>query len=136
MKNIILVLLFVFKLQSYFCQVPDSTSLNDNSIEAVVENPAEYPGGNNAMYQFISNNLSLPESGIQKKISGKCYVRFVVEKNGEISNVTLLKGINDCVECNESALQIVKSLPKMKPAKNEGKIVRSYYVLPIAFNFE
>lgn len=91
---------------------------------------AQFPGGNDAMFEYIQKNLNYPE----KSVEGKVTLRFMVGKNGEIENVHVLEGIvPGCPECQQEAIRVVESMPKWKPAMNGGKAVRSYFNLPISF---
>ena len=135
MKHSILLLFFLIA-QEYFAQSIDTLSYQDNTIYSFSENPAEFPGGSKEMLNFIAKNIVYPQTAIKNKISGKCFIKFIVEKNGEISNISILRGVNNCPECDIEAVRVVKLMPHWKPATNEGKTVRTLYNLPINFNFE
>jgi protein TonB len=107
---------------------------NEYSIHMFVEETAEYPGGMEAMKAFIEANLKIPEVAIRNKIEGKCYVQFVVSAQGNISNVKVVRGVPDCVECDKEAIRVVRAMPKWKPGKIEGKPVNSTFNLPVKFN--
>ncbi len=94
---------------------------------------AEYPGGQPAMREFLQKNINYPPSAVAKKLTGKCYLKFVVNKSGQISNVSVIRGVPNCPECDKEAVRVVKMMPKWQPARNEGKPVNCYFTLPIAF---
>lgn len=98
------------------------------------EKAAMYVGGANAMKQYLVENIHYPDSAKQEDISGKIYVRFVVEKDGSISSIEVLKGVNDSL--NEEAKRVIASMPKWTPAESEGIKVRSYVILPIMFDLD
>lgn len=100
----------------------------------VVEEPAEFPGGTSALLKYISDNLRYSESMKELGVYGKVFVKFIVSDLGEISDVKVMRGIEDCEECNAEAIRVVQSMPKWTPGKNNGKPVNMYYNLPIRFD--
>lgn len=110
----------------------DDTEFDKSDIElGAVEVMPGYPGGINAMYDFIQKNLKYPESAKDKGIEGRVFISFVVEKDGSISNVNVLRGV--CEELDAEAVKVVKAMPKWTPGMNNGKAVRVQYTLPIVF---
>lgn len=105
-------------------------------IEQIVEEEPEFPGGRAAMMKFLSENLVYPKIAIAENRSGKCYIQFIVEKDGSITNVVVKKGTPDCPECDKEAVRVVKLMPNWIPAKSDGKAVRTYFMLPIIFNLQ
>jgi protein TonB len=84
------------------------------------------------MSAFLAKNIEYPEQAKKEKITGRVFVSFVVEKNGEVSNVKILRGIGG--GCDEEALRVVSKMPKWKPGKDDyGNSVRVQYNLPIKF---
>ena len=100
---------------------------------AVEQNP-EFPGGMTAMYRFLGNNIKYPNEAQKNKVQGRVFVRFIVEKDGSISNIDILKGIGG--GCDEEAKRVVNSMPKWKPGFQNGKPVRVYYNMPIVFKLQ
>lgn len=107
---------------------------SENEINSSVEEQAEFPGGNAAMMAFIQKNIRYPEKALKEELGGKCFIKFVVEKDGKITDIQIVRGITDCPECNMEAIRVVKMMPNWKPGKIKGNAVRSYYHLPIVFN--
>lgn len=105
----------------------------EDEIYSLVDEPAEFPGGRAAMMQYLAKNIKYPESAWEEGIGGKVYLKFVVSDRGEISNVTVQKGIPDCRECNEEAVRVIKGMPRWIPAKKDGEQVSSYSSFPITF---
>ncbi len=103
----------------------------EEEVFVVVEEQAEFPGGLDSMYAFIVKNLKYPELAKEKGIEGRVFVQFVIEKDGSISNVKILRGIGG--GCEEAAVEMIKNMPKWKPGKQRGKPVRFQFVLPIKF---
>lgn len=117
-------------------QEPIYEKRQEEEIFTIVDEPAEYPGGNSALKAYLKENLLYPVSAREFAIEGKVYVRFIISKNGEISNVAVLRGIPDCIECDKEAIRLIKSMPKWKPSKINGKEVNSTYNLPITFKID
>lgn len=105
-------------------------------IFTIVEEQAEFPGGNAAMYKYIQQNVQYPAMAREAGITGKCFLKFVVNETGEISNVEVLKGVPGCSECDREAIRVVKSMPKWKAAKMTGKSVKCFFNLPINFKIQ
>ena len=103
----------------------------NDSIYRVVEQMPEFPGGTAKMLTFISENIKYPQSAMEKGIEGKCHIQFVIDVDGSITDVELLKGFDE--ECDAEALRVVNLMPKWKPGKKDGKPVRVQYMIPIAF---
>jgi protein TonB len=96
----------------------------------IVDENAEFPGGKIKFDEYIEKNMKLTS---EMEVGGKCYLRFVVGLDGSISNVLILKGVNDCPDCDKEAKRLVQNMPKWIPAKVKGKVVKSYCVVPIKF---
>ena len=107
-------------------------------IFTIVEEPAEFPGGFAAMNKYLSDKISpnYPAMAREAGISGKCFLKFVVNENGEISNVEVLKGVPGCPDCDKLAINTVKNMPKWKAAKMTGRAVKCYFTLPINFKIQ
>ena len=95
------------------------------------EEQPEFPGGFGELTKYISKNLKYPMQARESGIQGRVFVGFVIEKDGSLSNVEVLRGIGG--GCDEEAVRVVKSLPKFKPGKQRGAPVRVKYSLPIVF---
>jgi TonB family protein len=95
---------------------------------------AEFIGGLPALYNFIGHELKYPKYAQIKGIQGVVKVQFIVNTDGSITDVKILNGIEDSL--NEEALRIVNSMPKWKPARFEGKLVKMDFSLPIRFKLE
>ena len=102
-----------------------------DQIFQAVEQPAEFPGGQAALMKWLSNNIRYPESAQQNGVQGRVIVKFVVEKDGSISNATIAKGVDK--DLDAEALRVVKRMPKWQAGKNNGQAVRSYFTLPVQF---
>lgn len=103
----------------------------EEEIFVGVEQQPEYPGGEKAMYRFLSDKINYPAAATRANISGRVTVQFVVEKDGSIGTVKVLKGIG--FGCDEEAMRVIKSMPKWSPGKQNGRAVRVYYTIPVMF---
>ncbi len=83
---------------------------------------------------YITHNLRYPDAAREKKIEGRVYVKFVVNEDGKISDVQLLRGI--CGGCDEEAKRVIAAAPKWKPGKQNGKPVPVYFTLPVVFKLK
>jgi protein TonB len=106
---------------------------NDKVFEKVEDMP-EFPGGEQAMMKFVSENVQYPEEAKEKEISGRVLVGFIVEKDGSVNEVKIVRGIGG--GCDEEAVRVVKAMPKWKPGKEKGKPVRVSYIMPIFFKLQ
>ncbi|MCL2435610.1 MAG: energy transducer TonB [Lentimicrobiaceae bacterium] len=96
--------------------------------------PEEMPepiGGFEAMYAFLKSNLRYPEGPRNAGISGQVFIEFVIERDGNISNVKVVMSVHP--ELDREAVRVVKMMPKWKPGKQMGKTVRTLYQIPIRF---
>lgn len=100
-------------------------------IFEAVEQPAEFPGGQAALMKWLSSNIRYPENAQQNGVQGRVIVKFVVEKDGSISNAQVVKGVDK--DLDQEALRVVKRMPKWQPGKNNGQAVRAYFTLPVSF---
>lgn len=106
-------------------------TVNDSVFTSSEKFP-QFPGGQEAMYKYISENIEYPESDFKNKIQGKAVVKFVVDKTGKIKQVTIVRGVSQTID-NE-AIRVVKQMPDWSPGINkEGEAVSVYFTLPISF---
>jgi TonB family protein len=106
---------------------------NDKVFE-VVETMPSYPGGMDAMIQYLVANIKYPEEAKKNKITGTVFVTFIVEKDGSINKVKILQGIG--AGCDEEAMRVVAGMPKWSPGLDKGKPVRVMFNLPIKFSLD
>lgn len=103
-------------------------------IFEAVEQPAEFPGGQTALSKWLNKNLNYPELAQQNGIQGRVVVKFCVEKDGSITNVSIARGVDK--DLDREAIRVVKKMPKWKAGKNNGVAVRSYFNLPVNFKIQ
>jgi protein TonB len=98
----------------------------------VVEKNPSFPGGHEAINAYMMENMSYPDSAKIMGVEGTVYLQFVVETDGSITNIKILRDIG--YGCAEEAVRLVKSMPKWNPGTHRGKAVRVRYNCPIIFN--
>jgi TonB family protein len=105
-----------------------------NDPYTIVDEMPEFPGGPDALYPYIRETLKYPGTAIEQGVEGIVYLTFVVETDGTLSDIKVLRGIG--AGCDEEALRIVRGMPKWKPGKQRGVPVRVRYNLPIRFKLQ
>ena len=103
----------------------------EEEIFQIVEEMPSYPGGMQSLYEYLSENIRYPVVAMESGIQGRVYVTFVVEKDGSISDVKVLRGIGG--GCDEEAVRVIKAMPKWNPGKQRGRAVRVLYNVPVNF---
>ena len=106
----------------------------EQEIFQIVEEMPAFPGGEQKLMEYVAKNIKYPQIARETGIQGRVFVGFVVEPDGSISNVKLLRGIGG--GCDEEAMRVIKSLPKWKPGKQRGKAVRVSYQIPVFFKLQ
>ena len=101
----------------------------DMTIYEFTDNSPEFPVGAVELRNWIAKTFEVP-SDLDDAEQGKIFVSFVVEKDGSVSNIRIIKGLTD--RLNVAAMKVVEKMPKWKPALNNGKLVRSKFTLPIS----
>lgn len=99
-----------------------------------IDYPDEMPGfigGDKALYEYLSNNIKYPKIEIKRGVEGRVYVEFVVGKNGEISDIKILRGVSEAIDAE--AIRVIKSMPNWLPGKQKGRAVKVRYKMPISF---
>ena len=130
-KNVSLkVALMMLVLLFSFMTSTAQTKKNDMVFD-VVEVMPQFPGGQIAMLKYIMENIKYPEQAMKEGIQGRVTVRFIVEKDGSISDVKPVLSVHPLL--NKEAVRVVKSMPKWSPGKHNGKPVRVRFNLPVMF---
>lgn len=109
--------------------VLQDTSKEEDSV--IVEVPAQFRGGMQAFYEYVGKSLNYPKKARKKKIQGKVVVQFVIDKNGEIIDVEVIKSLHPLLDAE--AVRVIQSSPKWIPATHEGKKVKIRMTMPINF---
>ena len=104
---------------------------SDNTVYRMVEEMAQFPGGQTEMLKFIQENRQYPEAAKANDVHGKVMVTFIIERDGSLSDVKVMRGLGS--GCDEEAIRVIQSMPKWKPGKQRGKEVRTSMILPVTF---
>ena len=103
----------------------------DNKVYEVCEQMPSYVGGQPALMKYLIENVRYPKAAVEAKQQGRVVVQFVVEKDGAVSSVKLLRSVTPLLDAE--AIRVVKAMPKWNPGKKDGKLVRVRYALPVSF---
>ena len=106
--------------------IPEDTTIYNN-----VEVMPSYPGDMTECYMFVARHMHYPEEAAEKGIQGRVLIRFVVEKDGRLTNFEVIETPDPLL--SDEALRVLKQMPQWIPAKNKGKDVRCRYSMPIQF---
>lgn len=99
-----------------------------------VEQMPQFPGGDTELMKFIGNNLKYPTIAAENGIEGRVVIRFVVTKEGSVSDVQVVRSLDP--SCDKEAVRVVKTMPKWVPGKQNGRNVPVYYTLPVLFKLQ
>jgi len=105
-----------------------------NDVFVVVEKQPEFPGGNAAMMKFLSDNIKYPAEAQEKGIHGRIITNFVVEKDGSLNEVKVVRGVDPLLDAE--AVRVIQSMPNWKPGTQKGETVRVRYTLPVVFRLQ
>lgn len=111
-----------------------ATAPAPEQIFTAVEKSPKFPGGDKAMYSFLSENIVYPEAAAKNNIQGRVTVQFVVEKDGSIGEAQVVRGKDP--DLDKEAVRVIKSMPKFFPGKINGQAVRCLNTLPISFKLQ
>lgn len=120
-------------------EIIDGTSevvyhVDDTDVVNIPDIFPEFKGGLDSLYVFLGKNLIYPKEALEKDISGIIYVQFIIDKEGNIRNEKIIRGIG--AGCDEEALRVVRIMPQWEPGKNNGIPVNVNYTLPIKFELK
>ena len=121
-------------IEEYVPVEVEEEEVQEQEIFQIVEEMPSYPGGEQKLMEYVAKNIKYPQIARETGIQGRVFVGFVVEPDGSVSNVKVLRGIGG--GCDEEAVRVVKSMPKWKPGKQRGKAVRVSYMLPVNFKLQ
>jgi protein TonB len=112
-------------------EIDDNLENTDDTIFSVTDSPALFPKGNNSLGKYLKYNVFYPKNLLKSNLKETVFVRFVIEKDGEVSNLHILS--DNTNEFIEEAKKVLLCTPKWIPAKQDNKNVRSYFTVPIKF---
>lgn len=112
-------------------QMDVEEEVEDDVIFTVVEEQPTFPGGEEARVRFLGDNLRYPQMAREAGIQGTVFVTFVVERDGSVTDVRVLRGIGG--GCDEEAVRVVQAMPRWEPGRQRGQPVRVQFNMPIRF---
>ncbi|WP_430405767.1 energy transducer TonB [Fluviicola sp.] len=110
-----------------------SKSVDEDKIYEFVDEPADFPGGREALLKYLSDNIVYPDRALKNKLQGKCYIQFVITDEGKVEQIIVKKGVVDCPECDAESVKAIEKMPLWTPGKINGKNVNSRFSLPVTF---
>ena len=111
-----------------------SRKLQGTAVFEVVEEMPEFPGGVDAMMEYLQKELRYPESAKEKGIQGRVTVQFIIDKEGNVTNSKVTRSVDK--DMDTEAIRLVKAMPKWKPGMQKGKAVAVKYTVPVVFRLE
>jgi TonB family protein len=105
--------------------------LHTDSLFYVVENMPKYPGGDGALFKYLSESIQYPEKAKKGKVEGRVFISFVIERDGKVNQLRVTHGIGN--GCDEEAARVVRNMKPWIPGTQNGKAVRVKYTLPVKF---
>lgn len=116
---------------------PQTSDTHDTSkmifAEPSVEVKPSYPGGESAFYQYIARTIKYPTRCMENEIRGQVIVRFMVDKTGSVSRLSVLKEVNACPEFSNEAIRVISTSKRWIPAQSNGRFVNCWMQIPIRF---
>jgi protein TonB len=120
------------ELPTSISKMNEEALIDDHTPIIAPEIMPEFPGGLEALLNYLSRNIRYPTEARQQGIQGRVYLSFVIEKNGSVSTIEILRGIGG--GCDEEAIRVVEKMPNWNPGKQNGRPVRVIYNLPVRFS--
>ncbi len=121
------------KVEEYTPPVQEE-DVQQQPVFVVVEQMPHFPGGEKALMKYLATHIKYPALAKESGIQGRVFINFVVEPNGKIDHVKVLRGIGG--GCDEEAVRVVEGMPRWVPGRQRGKPVRVSFNLPIKFTLE
>ena len=121
-------------LEEYVPVEVEEEEVSEQEVFTIVEEMPDFPGGTAKLAEYLQKNIKYPQMARESGIQGRVFVNFVVEPDGHVSNVKVLRSLGG--GCDEEAMRVVKAMPKWKPGKQRGKPVRVSYILPVNFKLQ
>lgn len=113
---------------------PPKHVVEETKIFTVVEQMPMYPGGDAALMGYLRDNIKYPTVAAENGVQGRVFVGFVVERDGSITDVNILRGVDPSLD--REAMRVVKSMPRWNPGKQNGSAVRVKYQVPVSFRLQ
>jgi len=110
----------------------DTLKVDDNEkVFDVVEQMPSFPGGPQALFEYLSNNIHYPDAAKENGIQGRVIVTLVVERDGSPTGVTVVRSVDPSLD--KEAIRVIRNMPRWNPGKQNGSTVRVKYMIPVTF---
>lgn len=135
MKRVIIFLFSFFAFAKLDAQKDENKTKEAEITYTMAEKMPEYPGGMEALYKLLSNNIKFPETCLRDKAFLECkvFVKFIVNKEGYAVSFEVIKGCTGYPECDVEALRVLSQMERWTPGSQKGEAVNVYFTLPIRF---
>jgi protein TonB len=127
----LLLIIGIARGQAPSIKMPTDTSKNDNQIYTAVQQQASFPGGLKAFGDYLTKNVKYPENAKKQNIKGYVFITFVVEKDGSLSNIKILRSVSSDIDAE--ATRVIAASPKWEPGRQNGQAKRTQFTVPIKF---
>lgn len=111
-----------------------SKSVKDKNIFVAVDEIPSFPGGWIEFHNYLNSNIHYPADAMKSNIQGRVILKVVVEIDGSISNIIVVKGVESSID--KESIRVVSNMPRWAPGKIKGQPVRSYFTIPIDFRLQ
>jgi len=115
-------------------EVTTAKPIEEDYIYTVIEQMPQFPGGEKELLKFISNNIIYPDKAKNEKIEGRVICRFLVNKDGSVSDIQVIRSLNSLLDAE--AVRVLKLLPNFNPGMQDNNPVRVWYTLPVIFKLK
>ena len=102
-----------------------------DDVHILADEMPEFPGGEKALFQYLSTSIRYPQDALRNDVEGRVYVEFVVDRHGKITRVNIKRGMHPSLD--QEALRVIQGMPDWKPGVKDGKFVSVLYTVPINF---
>lgn len=130
-KPLLMALFVIFLISNTQAQTIAAGNDGGDPIYNKVDQSGQFPGGLKEFYTYLAKAIRYPAQAVKENVQGKVFLTFVIEKDGSISHIIVLRGIGS--GCDEEAARVIKASPKWTPAMQGGQAVRQQYTMPVSF---
>lgn len=123
----------LFLLTAFGCSA-QSPAYKEWQVFTMVEQPPEFPGGHQALYNYLRSNVQIPLEAVNAKITDRVIISFIVEPDGQLTDFQFVRSWG--YGCDEEAMRAVRAMPRWKPGSQSGHVQRVKYHLPVLFGIE
>jgi periplasmic protein TonB len=132
MKTLKWIFYPVFILSVFFLQQAEAHGIEKrDSVYTNVDQLPEFPGGNEALKNFVINEVVYPAEAKKEGIQGKVFISFTVNKKGAVTDATIIRGVHNLLD--KEALRVIEEMPEWTPGKHKGEIVSVRFTVPVQF---